>query len=748
MPSSRNPLSKKTLVMNAPQFVCGDAPAAPEQAGSGGPVPLTRGVEARVRKIRDRSEASRSCKDVQVEYEFSAPAAPPLPGAGMVIDDWDPESFVFVPAAVYDGNRFTFSPMPYPPLWRDETSFRPDMPTTVADPSIPHLGGPDASTKFEIESGSASAPLVAVWSPKHESGFILQTEQVCTRDDGAGFTPMDHPSLLGLSVDPEKNRATLYARPFSDLSDIHPDCRMRQTLRLHTFPGRTLEAFLDAFLSVRKALNPQQFKAVLPFSAAFDIVQDAYNRRRWDEALSVYRVADPSGDPGTTPMNKTFQLGWIGGGMATLPLLMRGNGKSAERARRNLDRVMASMQHPSGYFLTMMEPSGALHADGFQTAHPHNLTMVRKQADWLYWALKQFLYLERRGETVPETWRESIRRLCDAFAATWRRFGQFGQFLDVTTSDIRVGGSCAGAPLPGALALAARYFGDESYLQPAADSARRYDREYVRNGYTTGGPGEILSAPDSESAFALIESFVLLRELTGKAEWREAARRMVPVCASWVQACDYPFPPDSPLGRIDARGTGAPWASIVNRHAAPAICTASGDALFRLWRSTGDPRILELITDIARGAPQYLSAPGRKVGELEAGGICERVNTSTWEGREQVGGNLFASCGWVETALLATCVEIPGLYARPDTGFFHVFDHITAEAVGHDGATLTLTLHNPTDFEATVSILLETSESLDTPLPFPFEPNHPPVTLAPGERAEIRFGDEYTSAPP
>ena len=117
----------------------------------------------------------------------------------------------------------------------------------------------------------------------------------------------------------------------------------------------------------------------------------------------------------------------------------------------------------------------------------------------------------------------------------------------------------------------------------------------VQLGYTTGGPGEILSAPDQESAFGLFESFMALYEVTGASGWLRYADELLPICASWTVAYDFQFPPNSPMGRINARSCGAVWASVVNKHGAPGICTWSGDSLLKYFRATGDRRALDLL---------------------------------------------------------------------------------------------------------------------------------------------------------
>ena len=54
----------------------------------------------------------------------------------------------------------------------------------------------------------------------------------------------------------------------------------------------------------------------------------------------------------------------------------------------------------------------------------------------------------------------------------------------------------------------------------AAALATRLDECDGRAGITVGGPGEILKCADSESAFALLDSFVVLYEYVSGAQWQ------------------------------------------------------------------------------------------------------------------------------------------------------------------------------------------------------------------------------------
>ena len=224
----------------------------------------------------------------------------------------------------------------------------------------------------------------------------------------------------------------------------------------------------------------------------------------------------------------------------------------------------------------------------------------------------------------------------------------------------------------------------------------------------------MLTAPDSESCFALLVSLVDLFEATGDPFWSRAASDLTRQFSTWVTSYDFIYPPESHLGKVNVPSNGSVWANIQNKHAAPAICNFSGDSLFRFWRDSGDELALDLIRDIAGNITSYVSREGHQIGTMNSGMMCERVNLSDWEGQEGVGGNIFGSTIWVETALMLTVAELPGIYLRTDTGRLEVFDHIDA-VWNADAKTLTLT--NPTKFDAKVQVLAEDSAQTKSPLP-------------------------------
>ncbi|HAT11067.1 MAG TPA: hypothetical protein DCS97_10855, partial [Planctomycetes bacterium] len=196
--------------------------------------------------------------------------------------------------------------------------------------------------------------------------------------------------------------------------------------------------------------------------------------------------------------------------------------------------------------------------------------------------------------------------------------------------------------------------------------------------------------------------------------WAAWGSQAADQACSWVMTRDHPMPPASPMGQIGARTVGTVFANSQNRHSAPGICTLSGDGLLRLFRATGETRHMDLLRDIARALPQFVSLADEPVGGMRPGWMNERVNTCDWEAcwMRDVGDIFIGSC-WCESSLLLTIVEVPGVYVRTDLGRVWACDHVDAELVGGR-----LRLANRTRFDATVTVLAEDAAAARRALPF------------------------------
>jgi hypothetical protein len=656
---------------------------------------------------------------------------------------WSESAYSTLPAAVYAGNRLPCLPLGYPPTLAGRPEARPDAPPYITD--VPRLSDQPGESLLQLLTGDLATPAAGFFFPGQQNGRWFFTDQ----GSSVGNTGID------LTENPARDAATLrFSAPGMRESHRYfitsrtripsPDRgRVLETggsitlnVRVHTFACENIAGLFRHFMPLRAAEAPSRPSlAVFPFSAAHALIHDKYLRQNWHEPLGIYC--------GNTPNDNTpeWQMGWIGGMLMLTTFSLRGDAAELERCRRNLDFAFGPAQAASGFFRGIML-AGKWVDDSFgQATDGHRWHLLRKSADGLYFLLKQFEFLLARHPDQPlaPEWISGARRAADAFVALWRREGQLGQLVDEDTGELLVGDSASAGIAPAALALAASVLRSPAYLAVAEEIAAYYAEQFTARGLSTGGPGEILQCPDSESAFGLLESYVVLAEHTGKRTWIERACDQAAQCASWVMSYDYRFPVASTFGSLDMRTRGTVFANAQNKHSSPGICTLSGDSLFKLFRLTGDTLWLDLARDTAHTLPQYVSRADRPIrapgGALPPGWICERVNTSDW--LEPVGEVFPGSC-WCEVSLLLAAVELPGVYFQPDTGLLRVFDHIEAAVVRNDSSGCVLELFNPTGHPARVTVFSEPStRAAQTPLHQLWQHHLHEIELAPRSRSRL-----------
>lgn len=642
----------------------------------------------------------------EVRVTAAAGGAAPLVTLGFDIAPWTRDAYVTLPGAVYAGNRFDVLDVPYPPMFAGEHNLGPDTPPVVTD--IPRLAPESPLSQL---SRDLATPAVALYLPAIGRGLIVLTdERTAAGDTGFDLREEAGDKLVLMVRAPGSRPDGFYDPPWRrEHPRLRPAVRPAEvSLRAEVieFECDSRMALLRRLFRERQSLRDgDASEHGVPFSHAARLVIEKYDRENWIKEDGVYAHR---GDDGTW----AWQSGWVGGTVPLLPLLALGDERTTSRTRRAADFAVTRGRSASGLFHGGVSAGGVVD-DGFEKPQARDWTLVRKSADALYFMARMAAHVHEAGQPAPGPWLDAIRGCADAFCRLWDDEKQFGQFVNTRTGTIAVGGSASGALVPAGLALAAQLLGEPRYRTAAEASAEAMHARLVRDGFTTGGPGEALQAPDSESGFALLESFMVLHESAADDDvsWLGRAEDAAAYCATWVVSYDYPFPPRSLLGRWGVRSTGAVWANAQNKHAAPGICTLSGSSLFRLYRATGDAAYARLMREIAHNLTQYVSRPDRplrsKDGRLAPPGwMNERVNLSDWM---EPSGEVFHGSCWCEICAMLTWLDVPGVYLHTDTGAFQAFDHVEVTDVRPGGDAAGLTLRNPCPFDAEVTVLAEAS---------------------------------------
>lgn len=631
-------------------------------------------------------------------------------GVEIQLADWSREHYLLMPAAVYAGNRFSVHAT-------HRMEGLPELgptPQIIMGPNVPRLNIHDGPSRVQMLSGDLSFPAIAIHFPTLQRGLIVTT---------VATTPIGYTSLALFEND-DRTAATIRilapgvreggrynGRPCNDrAADWRAGDRVELPIEFQAFDAPDMQAVYDRLFDIRATMRlPRRTHHEIPFSEVWRIQERKFNEQNWVEKYGYYSVGMRESRP------QDWQSGWVGGPNILPALLGAGDATTFRRALRTFDFLCDGALTASGFL------RGSFH-EGVWSDNPR--TLLRYSGDSLYCLLQSFAILRHRNEPIHAPWERLVRSLAEGFVRLWERYGQFGHHVRAHRDELAIGGTCTAALAIGGLARASEWFKDHRYLDVAIAAATYYNEQFIARGITNGGPGDIIQAPDSESCFGLLDSYVTLYEITLDDRWLQVARQVAHQAATWVVNYDFPFPPGSTFAKLGMLTDGTVYANVQNKHSAPGICTLSGDSLLKLFRATGDRRYLDLLRSIAHAIPQYMSREDRPIIDrrpnqrwpiMPAGWINERVNMSDWEVRndptEEIGvGEIFGGSTWSEGAMLLTYAELPGIYAQPDTRLLCVFDHVTAEWTGPNEISVT----NLTKFDATVKVMVESSHAAST----------------------------------
>lgn len=612
-----------------------------------------------------------------------------------------------IPSSVYNGNRQRIVNREYATGLDKTDYFRRDLALT-SNP-IPQLS-PEfgAESRLEVLTNNAATPAIAYLERSQKRGTILLTDQ--------GIEWNGQILDNALIVEESKDRSTVSfvisapgvreKKPefigFSQSPDRGINVRKGDQITLRitklTFYCESVPELLDQFMQQRKShTGGPAPRNLMPMSEVLDrMVKNIDERYYQGEKWEYY-----------CPENADWMsYGWIGGLMNTYPVLALGDAEHERRVRNTFNFALPRAKGKSGYYYDVLGADGeVLYRDA--AVQMKGIGLTRKNADILYWMVKQFNLLKSQGKAniISPEWEKEVKALADAFISTWKKEGTWGNYVQVETGNVAVFNTTGGAMAVAGLALAARYYNEPIYLEVARAAAKAYYNDFALVGFTSGGCGDILQNADSETAIALTTSLITLYEATEEAAYLKQAKDLANLCATWTVSYCYQLPKETPLAKLGANLTGAVWASTQNKHGAPGFCTQSGDALFKIYRATGDTLYAGLLRDVIHAHAEGIQPNGK---------ITERLTYCDADSRGGRGDG--GKTGWNETNGAMMALEIPGIYVRTDLPEVYVFDHVTAEIVRQDESQIRLKISNPTKFDATVTILAENQKQAQKPL--------------------------------
>lgn len=622
------------------------------------------------------------------------------------------DTYIMLPSCIYDGNRFERVERAYPPMYTEE-EMGVEVPVRMT--MVPALE-PEGDSYVDVTTGDLSTPAICLWNRVSKESLLIFTRQGCLgRNFGITLEQKGDQLTIILSA-PARRRSRYGAEKLPDTERLFPvkkDTKIQIPHKTILQPCDSVTQMYRQFMEYQLKLYHGEVASSFPFSEFWKLSEEKHNRDHFTEEGGHY-TGCAYNSPGFNKFGD-WQTGWVGNGMDTLVLLREGGELSRKRAVQTLE-FAANYQSKAGFYYGIVYQGKVYHDCFGHYEDKYNLLLIRKHADMVYFLYKQLEALKELGMEIPVIVEESARKAADALVKLWKTYGQLGQFINAETGEIVVGGSTSGAIAPAALSAAAKITGETEYMQTAKEIAEYYYQTATCKGVTTGGPGEILQAPDSESAIALLESFITLYDVDGDSRWLEMAEDAAAQVSSWVVSYDYDFPKESVLGKLDVHSIGSVWANVQNKHSAPGFCTLSAAGFLKLWRATGKREYLEIMHRVARFIPQVIAREGYELLTNEGvpmtpGCACERVNMSDWEGEKGVGGNIFGASSWPEVSMMLNWLEIPGIYVACDQKIVCCSDHIDASL--ENG---TLVLKNVTGYDACVKVMVENETDRKKPL--------------------------------
>ena len=649
-----------------------------------------------------KTAVSGDAIDLTITFKLTKGSAQ---SAGIAIafdfNNWSTDNYVMIPASVYNGNRNRVVYRDYAAGLDRTDLYKKDMVLTTTD--LPQLSPePGKPSKIEVSACNATTPAMCFYDKASRQAFIILAEQGVR----IGNSMIDNCFSIEESAD--RSRATFVVsapgvrerKPefvgFSKSPDRGIEWKggdeLTLHLRLYSFGAAGIPGLLEKFTSVRKEVTGVNHpRNLIPFSEMTSNMTKNIDSRYYNGSNFKFYC----------PENANWiSFGWVGGLMDTFPMLVLGDETHLKRVTNTFDFAIPRAQGKSGYFYGALNYDGKCFGREGYDEYPE-ICLTRKNGDVLFWMMKQFELLKAQGKAnaIKQDWELNIKRLAQAFVDTWKKDGQWGNFVNNQTGEVAVYNTSGGVSAIGGLALASRYYKTPEFLKTAITAAEfYYNRDFVKLGMTTGACADILQNADSETAYGFMTSLMVLYELTGETKWLEKSRNLANLCATWTVSYDYELPRSTELGRLGAKLTGAVWASTQNKHGAPGICTSSGDPLFKIFRATGDQRYAELMRDIIHAHAEGIRPNGK---------ISERLTYCDADSRGERG--TVGNTGWNELNGILMAMEIPGIYLQTDKNDIYVYDAVESKIVKHTEEGIVLSIRNPTRYDANISILAETT---------------------------------------
>lgn len=330
---------------------------------------------------------------------------------------------------------------------------------------------------------------------------------------------------------------------------------------------------------------------------AADALFDTFVQQNWNPQSGEYTNQHCRPKDWTTlrPWRNVIEIGWTGGAILALPMLMyeqltpgftRDRYCGAMTAEEQFNRICSRYNEKSGMIYDLMTPNAAgSDVNGWWAG------IVAKDCHCAYnsgTAVHALLYaadfLRARGERFPALWVETAEKVLCAAADMQREDGAFGYAYALDRREVVDWDGFAGCWFAAGMALLHRLTGDKRWLSSAM-KAMRYYTGFVRDLNCWGAPMDTWKAVDQEGNLAFVRAASILWQDTHDPEALEMLRMGAEYEYLWRYG--YRTRPEHMPIKEGWTACGGSVTSVSNPHIHPMGVLINADLLV-LADATGD----------------------------------------------------------------------------------------------------------------------------------------------------------------
>ena len=403
--------------------------------------------------------------------------------------------------------------------------------------------------------------------------------------------------------------------------------------RIYAFPGEDRTALHRMIREeyLRRRVCPAYLKTE---REAADALFDTFVDLNWDSRAGEYtnRHCRPGDWMTMRPWRRVTEIGWTGGAILALPMLMyekltpgftpdRYHG--ARSAVEHFNRICAAYNPASGLLNDLMVPNDAgSPVNGWWAGFglTRDCHCAYNSGTAVYALLYAVDFLKSRGEKAPDLWQETAEKVLDTVVSLQRADGAFGYTYATDRKAVLDWEGFAGCWFAAALALRYRLTKESRWLE-AAMKALRYYGGFVRDLNCWGTPMDTWKAADQEGNLAFLRACSILWKETKDPQVLEWFRLSADYEYLW--RFGYPTRPEHPPIREGWNACGGSITSVSNPHIHPMGVLVNRD-LAQLAAVTGDEVHRQRAEDGHAWLMQTLELYPEKTGYGRYGVLSER----------------------------------------------------------------------------------------------------------------------------